>query len=387
MQLTMPHLSFAVHPARLRPFVACLGAALAFASGTAAAAADSALGRGLAYVSNQGGDVMVIDLATLEPTGTISAAGKQPRGIGVTADGLWLVLAQREEGAIAVIDRVSGKLVRRIPIGENPEFVRTRGHLAFVSYEPASTGQAPVRPEAQAAFPAVAKAKGEVKGKGPGKDDDDEHTPAHVAVVDLDQGRVVQSILGGLETEGIEFTPDGRHIVVANEADNTLTVHEIATGRVTKTVDVKPLGERPRGIKLSPNGKTYATTLEFSNLVAVFDADFKLLKTLKTAEAPYGLAFDRSGERLLVAAARGKLLQVFDTRTWAPIKDGAIGARCWHFSFTPDDQHLLLACGRSNEVMVLNAQTLETVKSLPDKQLPWGVVTFPKSPGSLDQVE
>jgi YVTN family beta-propeller protein len=64
-----------------------------------------------------------------------------------------------------------------------------------------------------------------------------------------------------------------------------------------------------------------------------------------------------------------------------------IGTRCWHFSFTPDDRNILLACGRSNEIVVVDATTLEAVKHIPDAQLPWGIVTYPKSPGSLDQPE
>src|SRR4030095_7172703 len=99
-----------------------------------------------------------------------------------------------------------GKLLRHVSVGKNPEFVRVRGHLAFVSYEPSSTGQAP------GAAPAPASGGGREKGKVEDKDE-----PAHVAVVDLDHGRVLRSIKGGLETEGIEFAADGRHIIVTNE--------------------------------------------------------------------------------------------------------------------------------------------------------------------------
>jgi YVTN family beta-propeller protein len=43
-----------------------------------------------------------------------------------------------------------------------------------------------------------------------------------------------------------------------------------------------------------------------------------------------------------------------------------------------------VACGRSNEVVVIDVKTLATVKRIEDKKLPWGLVTFPKSIGSLD---
>ncbi|HEX4510433.1 MAG TPA: beta-propeller fold lactonase family protein, partial [Burkholderiaceae bacterium] len=249
---------------------------LACAAFTAHAPAQAAAPTGpVAYVSNQNGDVTVIDLATMAPSGTVSAYGKEPRGIGVTSDGKYLVLANREGGGISVIDRADGTLVKHIHIGANPEFVRTRGHMAFVTYEPESTGKAPEKPAASgaAAEAAAAPASG-VAGK---HDDDDSKDPARVAVVDLDAGKVLRFLQGGMETEGVEFSADGKDVIVANEADNTLTVHDIASGAKVKTIDVKSYGNRPRGIKRSPDGKTYLNTLEFSNLLLVMDAQFNVV--------------------------------------------------------------------------------------------------------------
>lgn len=322
-----------------------------------------------AYVSNQNGDISVIDLASLETTGTLDVYGKEPRGLGVTADGRWLVVANRADGGISVIDRATGKLVRKVKVGANPEFVRVRGRTAFVSYEPSSTGKPPGK-------------------EGADKDDDDDKAePAHIAVVDLDKGRVLRSIKGGPETEGIEFSTDGKHILVTNEADDTVTVHEIATGKLVKTVDLKPYGKRPRGIKRSPDGKSYVATLEFANAFVVLGPDYRVQRKVETGESPYGVSFDRAGRRVFVAAGRSQQLQVFDVANWQKIKDVPTGKRCWHFTFTPDDQRILVACGRSDEVVVVDAASLEPVKRIADKNLPWGVVTYPKAMGSLDQPE
>jgi len=360
-------------PAPLAMVVACLGAW----AGPGALAAEPAAGT--AYVSNQSGDIGVIDLATLSVTASLSAYGKEPRGIGVTSDGKLLVVANREGGRLAVIDRASGKLLRQVAVGDNPEFVRVRGHLAFVTCEPSSTA-GPPGAAGSAAKPPEAAASGAAK-------DDDSHEPAHIAVVDLDTGTLVRSISGGLETEGIEFSADGKRLLVTNEADDNVSVHDIASGQLLRKIDLKPWGTRPRGIKLAPDGKRYVVTLEFSNAFVVIDESGRVVQTVKTGEAPYGVAFDRAGKRLFVAAARSKTLQVFDASTFAPVKDVPTGTRCWHFSFTPDDRNILVACGRSNEIVVIDAQTLELVKRIPDSQLPWGIVTYPKSAGSVDRVE
>ena len=355
-------------------FVAGCLAALAWTHAVAAEA-----GPGVAYVSNQNGDIGVIDLATMDVTASVSAYGKEPRGIGVTADGKLLVVANREGGSIAVIDRASGQLLRHVAVGDNPEFVRVRGHRAFVTCEPSASAGPP-------GAPASGAPSGEPAASG-GAKDDDSHEPAHIAVVDLDTGRLLRSITGGLETEGIEFSADGRRLLVTNEADDNVSVHDIATGKLLRKIDLKAYGTRPRGIKLAPDRKRYVVTLEFSNAFVVIDENYRVVRSVKTGEAPYGVAFDRAGKRLFVAAARSKTLQVFDADTFAPIKDVATGARCWHFSFTPDGRNILVACGRSNEIVVIDAQTLEPVKRIADSQLPWGIVTYPKAAGSVDQVE
>jgi DNA-binding beta-propeller fold protein YncE len=343
-------------------------ALLGFALSTPAGAAD----KGMAYVSNQNGDVTVIDLNTLETVQEFNVGAEGPRGIGVTRNGKWLVTANSDSGNLSVMDRKTGKILKHIPIGKNPEFVRIRGHLAFVSFEPASVGGPPPKPGSEEAK-ALERAREEANEE-----------PAKVAVVDLRKGKVIREITGGMETEGIEFSADGKHVIVTNEADENLTVHEIKTGKLVRTIDTREYGNRPRGIKMAPDGKYYVASIEYGNKVIVLDGGFNVTKVLSTGEVPYGLAFDRAGKHLYVALAKGKALQVFDTTTWEPVKNIPTGERCWHFTFTPDDSQILVACGRSHEVVVIDAKTMEPVKRIEDKKLPWGIVTYPKSVGSLD---
>ena len=88
-------------------------------------------GKGLAYVTNQDKGVSVISLETFAVVGTIDVEANEPRGIGVTRDGKYLVTANRESGDVSVIDTATRKIVKHIPIGMNPEFVRVFGDFAY----------------------------------------------------------------------------------------------------------------------------------------------------------------------------------------------------------------------------------------------------------------
>jgi YVTN family beta-propeller protein len=330
--------------------------------------------RGKAYVSNQDGGVSVINLNTLTSTANIDVKGEGPRGLAVSEDGKLLVVATRENGSVSVIDTATNEVLSQIPVGQNPEFVRIRGNFAFVSYEPSAKGGPPPAP---GSAEAMAAAK---------EDADDDKEPARIGIIDLKLNKKIREITGGPETEGIEFSKDGKQVIVTNEADNTVTVHSMKTGKLLKTIKTHEYGDRPRGIKVSPDGNTYLATLEYGNKFMVMNKNFKVLRTVSTGDTPYGISFDRKGERIFVAANKAKTLEVYDAKTYEKIKEIATGNRCWHFTFTPDDKEILLACGKSNSIFVIDAVKLEVTQQIENKKLPWGIVTYPKSMGSLDTV-
>ena len=326
---------------------------------------------GFAYVTSQKSNtagVSVIDLATMEVVKTFDLKAEGPRGLGITDDGSKLIVATRENSSISVMDTATGELLQQIEVGKNPEFVRVRGNFVFISSEPSAVGGPPPKPGA---------AEEE-------DDDDDEKVPARIAIVDLAKGEKIREIVGGPETEGIEFSADGKEMVITNEADNTITVHNIETGELIKTILTHQYGDRPRGIKISPDGQTYVATLEYGNKFMVLDKNFNFLRTVDTGKVPYGVSFDASGEHIYVAANKEKALQVFDAKSYEKVKDIPIGDRCWHFSFTPDDKQLLLACGKSDAIFVIDTEKQTVTKEIPVTDMPWGVVTYPKSMGSLD---
>jgi YVTN family beta-propeller protein len=345
-----------------------IAAAVSMSIGANANAAD----RGKAYVSNQDGGVSVIDLNTLTSTTTIDVKGEGPRGLAVSDDGKLLVVATRENGSVSVIDTVTNEVLSQIKVGQNPEFVRIKGNFAFVSYEPSSKGGPPPAPGSAAA---KAAAKEDAK---------DDNEPARIGVIDLKLGKKIREITGGPETEGVEFSKNGKQLVITNEADNTVTVHSLKSGKLLKTIKTHEYGDRPRGVKVSPDGKTYLVTLEYGNKFMVMDKNFKVLRTVDTGATPYGISYDRTGERIFVAANKAKTLEVYDAKTYAKIKDIPTGNRCWHFTFTPDDKEILLACGKSDAVFVIDSEKLEVKQQIEDKKMPWGIVTYPKSMGSLD---
>ena len=51
---------------------------------------------------------------------TIANVGQQPSGIGLAADGATLVTANGPSGDVSLISRASGKVVRKLNVGQGP---------------------------------------------------------------------------------------------------------------------------------------------------------------------------------------------------------------------------------------------------------------------------
>ncbi len=321
----------------------------------------------VAYVSEEEGGIKVINLSTLQVVRGVQPADIAPRGIGITFDGKYLITAAKDTSDIAIFGTPRLNLLKRIKIGDNPEFIKLgpSGDRLFATFEPGSSGGPP-------------------PANGAADDSDDENEPpAQIAsfhVPDWTPGFVSTA---GKETEGLEFSIDGKYMIVANEAQNTIGLFDAGTGAHMRDIDMKPYGIRPRGVKASPLGNGYAVTMEGSGTLLTLDQNFNAIKWVPTEAKPYGVAFDRSGKRIFVAAATAKKLQVFSSDTLQLLGEAPIGQRCWHFTFTPDDSKVLLACGRSNSIYVIDANTYQPVTTIGGFKLPWGIVTYPRSYGTL----
>jgi YVTN family beta-propeller protein len=320
----------------------------------------------VAYVTEEEGGISVIDLGKLKVVRRVKPNDVAPRGLAVTFDGKYLITSNKETSDVAVFSTPRLKLVRRIHIGPSPEFIKINpaGVRLFATFEPGTKGGP------QQAAGALAES------------DDANEPPAQIAsfrIGDWTRGPVSTA---GKETEGIEFSLDGKLMLVANEAQDNIGVFDEASGAHLRDIDLKPYGIRPRGVKASPRG-TYAVTMEASGTLLTMDPNFNVVKSVPTAAKPYGLAFDRAGKRIFVSAALARKLQVFSADSLQLLAEVPTGQRCWHFTFTPDDSKILLACGRSNNVVVIDANSYKPLQTIEGFKLPWGVVTYPRSYGSL----
>ncbi len=145
-----------------------------------------------------------------------------------------------------------------------------------------------------------------------------------VTVIDLATTGQQTEILVGLHSSALAVSPDGKYVVCANAAADTLSVIDTAAGAVVETIWVKPapsdlFGASPNALAFAPDGRTLYVANGTQNAIAVVrfepeDKESKLLGLIPVGWFPGAIVFDAARRQLCVANIKGHQLQPVATK-------------------------------------------------------------------------
>jgi len=102
-------------------------------------------------------------------------------------------------------------------------------------------------------------------------------------------------------------------VFVTNEKSDDVTVIDAATRKVLKTV---PVGKRPRGVTVSPDGRRVYVSNSNSDTMSVIDAkSLAVLHTVPAGLDPEGLTFNRAGTAIYVVNENELSVTVLDAES------------------------------------------------------------------------
>jgi YVTN family beta-propeller protein len=118
----------------------------------------------------------------------------------------------------------------------------------------------------------------------------------------------------GKGDEGFDVSPDGHELWTANAQDGTLSVIDLATRRVTATLDSKTFGANR--LKFTPDGKlVLISSLRDGDLVIYEAASRKEFKRVKIGHGAAGILMDPGGNRAFIACGPDNYVAVLDLKT------------------------------------------------------------------------
>jgi YVTN family beta-propeller protein len=129
------------------------------------------------------------------------------------------------------------------------------------------------------------------------------------------------SIPVGLRPTGVAVTPDGAKVYVSNNLDNTVSVIDTNTNLVTKTVAV---GLAPAGLAVSPDNFQAYVVNKGSNTVTVINVALNtVVGTVTVGSGPESIAISPDGRRAYVTnAGAGTVTELGGPKTLTVAKTG-----------------------------------------------------------------
>jgi PQQ-dependent catabolism-associated beta-propeller protein len=294
-----------------------------------------------AYVSNEKSNtVSIIDTAERKVVGTIKV-GQRPRGIAVTRDQKYVLVAVGDDDTIQMIDTSSNKVVDTLPSGPDPELFTDdpSGRILYVANENDNT----------------------------------------VTIIDIERRARLGDVEVGVEPEGMGLSPDGKILVNTSETTNMAHFIDTATRQIVANVLVDA---RPRFAQFKDDGSELWVSSEIGGTVSVIDPvkravmnkiNFMVPGMRQEAIQPVGIAITRDGKTGFVALGPANRIAVIDATTHQVQKFLLVGQRVWHMAFTPDEKYLLTTNGVSNDVSVIDIAALKVIDTIQVGELPWGI--------------
>lgn len=154
---------------------------------------------------------------------------------------------------------------------------------------------------------------------------------------------------------------------VTNEKDNTLSVIDMRAMEVVKTIEV---GQRPRGVYLSPDNKTLYLCASDDDTIQEIDVETLTVRhELPSGANPETFAISGDGKRIYTSNESDNIVTVIDLEKRAIAGQIDVGVEPEGMAVSPDGKIVINTSETTNMAHWIDAQSLEIIdNSLVDQR-------------------
>ena len=184
----------------------------------------------------------------------VASGNTAPAGLAVDPGRKTIWAALNMANTVAEIDMSSGRVLRKIAVGNGPYDVLCTGGKVYVSnWGGRRPGPGNVTGPSGLAPAVRVDRQWNIASEG------------SVSVIDPAQGRTIKEIVVGPHSSGLAVSPDGRFVCVANANADTVSVIEVARDEVVETISTRPVADLLLGSPERPgvrSGRAYNLRLQ-----------------------------------------------------------------------------------------------------------------------------
>ncbi len=198
-----------------------------------------------------------------------------------------------------------------------------------------------------------------------------------LSIVDLAQGRVVETLKIGNKPAGVAVAPGGERIYATNPEGHSFSVIEREKGAHRVIAEI-PAGVGPLGIALDPTGKTIFVADWYADEVHIFDADsLQKAGAAKVGQSPAGMASDPQGRFLYVANRESDSVSVVDISARKTVATIPVGKAPFGVTYDPSGPRLFVANVQSGDVSVIDPELRRETRRLKVRSFPYAIALAP----------
>jgi DNA-binding beta-propeller fold protein YncE len=301
-----------------------------------------------------------------------------------------MVVLNKEDATLAIVDPVSGKVSGVVPTGEGPHEVEVSadGKLAFVTNYGARTPGSSLSVIDLAAKKELRRvdlspmqrphgiwtAEGKVWFSAESAKLIGRYDPA-TNKVDMLLGT------GQNGTHMVMLSRDNSKIFATNLGSDTVSVFTHAPDGVTWNQTVVPVGRGPEGLDITPDGREFWTAHSRDGAVSILDVETRQVKStidLGTKRSNR-IKFTLDGKYALVSDLAGGELVIVDVASKKIAKKMALGKMPEGILMDPNGQRAYIAVAGDNHIAILDLKSLSVVGKLETGRGPDGMAWVPGS--------
>lgn len=180
-----------------------------------------------------------------------------------------------------------------------------------------------------------------------------------MSVIDLDKMEVVKTIPVGQRPRGIYLTPDNQKILLCASDDDAIQVIDVKTLEIEHNL---PSGVNPETFAVSHNGQRVYTSNESDNIVTVIDVPTRTVEAqIDVGVEPEGMAVSPDGRIAVNTSETTNMVHWIDTGTLQIFENSLVDQRPRHAEFTKDGKQLWVSAEIGGTVTIFDVETQEEI--------------------------
>ena len=231
-----------------------------------------ALGKDAVVLNSDDDSLSVIDTSTYKETAR-TYVGRAPHHLIVTPDGKTLIIALAEGNALALVDRATGMLEKRIEASDPYQIGFSPDDKWFVSNSLRLN---------------------------------------RIDIYDAKDYQLVHRLPAPTMPSHIGFSPDSKTVYVTLQGTGNLIAIDLASGKTVWTV---PIGRQPAGVMVRPSGTILAAIMGTDHFVEVDPKDGKIIRAVHTGRGTHNFLLSPDGKVLYVSNRVASTIAVLDPET------------------------------------------------------------------------